>query len=86
MVRVIFTSDKNFRKTNQKILEGHQHQLMEFEARRNTELSRTKKHLETEILQISTSLDSANKTQAELVRANKSLTNRVKVSSDHLFI
>lgn len=86
MVSVIFTSDANSRKAKQKIMEGHQHQLLEFEARHKTELSRTKKYLETEILQISTSLDSANKTQAELVRANKALTNRLKVSSGHLFI
>lgn len=79
----------DLKKAKQKVLEGHQHQLLEFEARHKSELSRTKKYLETEILQISTSLDSANKTQAELVRANKALTNRVKelenalVSEEH---
>ena len=66
-------------KSSQRALEELQRTIAELEAKYKSEISRLKKKYETDIREFEIQIDVLNRNNAELAKANKSLSNRVKV-------
>ena len=66
-------------KSSQRALEELQRTMNDLEAKYKSELSRLKKKYETEIREHEIQIDTLNRNNAELNKANKSLAARLKV-------
>lgn len=76
---VLYSDIVNCSKSSQRALEELQRTITELEAKYKSEISRLKKKYETDIREFEIQIDVLNRNNAELAKANKSLSNRVKV-------
>jgi len=69
----------NSSKSSQRAVDELQRTITEIEAKYKSELSRLKKKYETELREFEIQIDTLNRNNGELAKANKSLSTHVKV-------
>ena len=68
-----------FSKSSQRAIEELQRTIVEIEAKYKSEIARIKKKYETDMREFEIQIETLNRTNADLQKANKAIQSRIKV-------